>query len=316
MVQQVVILDSTQIEAYDTCPTMWYNGYRSSLELIQDQEDENNSLKAIRMGTLGHKWLEIFYTHKAMGCSTTSAVNLANAFDPDLADELDLHQFPLDKDQRKTVIERMQFYWMKYANDDFQPACRQDYDISVDANSGLPIDGFKKVPLVERGFSYELFNSPEYLFILEGRIDLIAPIGNSTQLGFVDHKLQLRERQLYPKSIQFKNYALATGLNYGIINYIRLHQTVSAKTLVRQLISFNSFEIRTWRSELIEIYVNVAKDLKAGDPKWAFARKRSQCSGKFGYTCQFAHICEEPDREVGELIKLQRYKTKQEWKPW
>jgi hypothetical protein len=314
MSQQIVILDSTQIDAYDTCPSLWLYGYHESLE-----QGEGETKDAMAMGTLGHLWMENYYHQRALGKTVTESTE--NAFAICLrADDLDKDPqdagaFPLDPERRKIVLERCNQYWMTYSNNDFIPSCREEYAITIDPLTSLPIDSTKKVPLVEKGFSYELFNSPEYLFILEGRIDLIAPMGNSNGLGFIDHKFQLRERNLYPKSIQFKNYALATGLNLGIINYVRLHKEVSNKTFKRDIIAFNSQEIRAWRGELIDIYINVAKNLK-GDHKYDFPRRRSQCSGKFGYACQFTHICEEPNREVGEMIKIQSYKKKKEWKPW
>lgn len=313
--QQIVILDSTQIDAYDTCPTLWLHSYHESLEL-----SNGDSKDAIVMGTLGHLWMENYYRAKALGkpiqdC-TAEAFNACKEVDSLDQDPDDNHTFPLDSEKRKIVLERCNQYWMTYSNSDFIPACRDEYDIKIDPLTDLPIDSVTKIPIVEKGFSYELFNTREYLFILEGRIDLIASMGNSNGFGFVDHKFQLRERNLYPKSIQFKNYALATGLNLGIINYIRLHKEVSNKTFKRDIIAFNSQEIRAWRGELIDIYINVAKNLKADDSKWSFPRRRSQCSGKFGYACQFIHICEEPNREVGELIKVQQYKKKKEWKPW
>lgn len=316
MPKQIIIADSTQIDTFLTCPQMWKYGFNESLELITLGDQENNSQKAIRMGTYGHFWMDKFYSARALDATLSRAVEFANTeleqVDAIDQDPKDNHQFPLNKELRDQVKQRLQQYWMTYSNADFQPACKQIETIVIE--NGLPIDIIKRQPLVEQGFSYELFNSPEYLFILEGRIDLIATMGNSGQLGFIDHKFQLRERELYNKSIQFKNYALVTGLSFGTINYIRLHKEVSNKTFKRELISFNSAELRSWRSELISIFEMMATAVKHGD--YAFLRNRSACPGKFGYPCQFTHICEEPSRNVGNAIKTQMYRKKEEWKPW
>lgn len=303
--KQTLILDSTQIDTFLECPTLHDLGYRQSLTL-NDTSDKD----AISMGTLGHKWLEIYYYNRASGSNLSESVSRANRIDPDKMDNdpLDDHKFPLSGDKREQVLQRCQEYWMTYSQDDYIPDYKCVYDVHID-HRGLPIDTVKKIPLIEQGFSHKLYEDNNYLFILEGRIDFIGT-HNYNQF-FMDHKFQLRERKLYTKSIQFKNYAMVTGLNLGIINYIRLHKEPSAKTFIREPISFNSIELKRWRSELIEIYIEMAKQLKDGK----FRRNWNACSGKFGYPCQFTPICEE-SKEIGELIKIQNYKKKKEWRPW
>lgn len=305
--KQTIIADSTFIEAHCTCPQMAEFEYHQSLTRTDGENKD-----AIAKGTLGHKWLEIYYRERGLGKPLAECVSLANSFNPDAADVADNHEYPLDEAARKQVISRLQHYWMTYSANDYIPDCKQKHIIRIGDDS-LPYDDYEKVPLVELGFSYELFNSPEYLFILEGRIDMITSVG--PQQAYVDHKFQLRERNLYPKSIQFKNYAMVTGLHLGIINYIRLHQEVSNKTLKREVISFNANELRSWRSELIDIYVEIAK-MRRGDPVFSYRRNRAACPGKFGYPCQFTQICEEPNRTFGETIKIQNFTQRKEWRPW
>jgi hypothetical protein len=305
--KQTLILDSTQIDTYYTCPELWNFGYRQSLTLSDAEEKD-----AIAKGTLGHKWLEIYYDHRARGTTIEHAVEVANKVNPDTLDNdpNDNHQFPLDPQSRKDVIKRCQEYWMTYSQNDYTPDYKCIYGIEIDESSGMPRDVQRKVPLIEQGFSYKLLETPEYLFILEGRIDFIGS-HNGNQF-FMDHKFQLRERKLYTKSIQFRNYALATGLNLGIINYIRLHKETSNKTFVREPISFNSYELKVWRSELIDVYVQIANAVKHNE----YVKNRAACSGKFGYPCEFTRICEEPLQSTANLIKVQMYKQKKEWKPW
>lgn len=285
--KQTLVLDSTQIDTFYTCPTMWDLSYSQNLTITEEEKD------AIAMGTLGHKWLELYYRYKTLGRPLQECVAVANGMNPDEVDTApeDQGTFPLDAIKRKKVKDRCQLYWMTYSSNDFMPQ-------------------YENAPLVEQGFSFKLFESPEYLFVLEGKIDLIASKNGSN--FFVDHKFQLRERKLYNKSIQFRNYALATGLNIGIINYIRLHESVSDKTFVREPIAFSAHEMQQWRSELIDKYVEIAGMIE----KNRFPKNRASCSGKFGYPCEFTKICEEPNYEVGQLIKIQQYHQKKEWKPW
>jgi len=304
MKKQTIILDSSQIDTFLTCPSQWDFGYRQNLTLTDADEKE-----AIAAGTFGHKWLEIYYTNRMLNKKASESASLANSFDPDKADEPDNHQYPLSKEMRHQVLQRMQEYWMTYLADDYLPDYKHKYEIHI--VNDLPVDCYTKIPLIEQGFSHKLFDSPEYLFILEGRIDMLTSRANN-QL-FMDHKFQLRERKLYPKSIQFKNYGLVTGCNFGIINYIRLHKEVKTSTLVREPISFSAMELRRWRAELIGIYVDMAKEI---NNSLGFTHRWNACSGKFGYPCQFTHICEEPNPHTANLIKVQKYKEKKEWKPW
>lgn len=304
MPKQTLILDSTQIDSFYECPSLWNFRFRENLTASEAEEKD-----AIAMGTLGHKWMERYYTLKALGKSIPECIVYANAFDPDVEDVNDNHIYPLDKDKRKKVIDRCQHYWMTYSIQDFNVDSARDYAIDVDF-AGMPVDVWRNRPLVEQGFSYKLFESPEYLFILEGKIDVIASQGGNTL--FVDHKFQLRERRLYNKSIQFRNYAMVTGLHLGIINYIRLHESISNKTFVREPVSFNSYELLQWRHELIDKYVEIAQMVKKN---W-YNKNRAACSGKFGYPCEFTKICEEPNVVTGNLVKLSAYKQKKEWRPW
>ena len=302
--KQTLILDSSQISTYGECPTLWKLTYQESLEpSIGEAKD------AIAMGTLGHKWLEMFYFNRSQGISISDSVKFANTLDPDAIDEADNHQYPLELDKRKKVLKRLQEYWMTYSSNDYAPDYKCTYDVQIDA-AGLPIDSTKKIPLIEQGFSYKLYEDKQFLFIIEGRIDFIGT--HSGHQFFMDHKFQLRERKLYPKSIQFKNYALATGLQMGIINYIRLHETVTPKTFQREPISFGGNELRQWAIELIEdYYFPIAKSVRENK----FRKERSACPGKFGYQCQFTPLCEESP-QVAELIKIQNFKKKTPWTPW
>lgn len=313
MPKQIIIADSSSIEAHEQCPQLYDFAYRQSLVQIGEAEEK----EAITMGTLGHKWLEIFNKERIRTNNAHVAAATAYKFNPDAEDEQDNHQFPLDPIKRKFVYDRCNMYWLFWVakNVEYLPECKSIHEIGID-ESGLPLDCYRQSPLVELGFSYELFNSPEYLFILEGRIDKISSTSGTN--CFVDYKFQQRKRNLYTKSIQFRNYAMVTGLNIGIIDYIRLGKEINEDTFVKEVISFNPTELRSWRSELIDIYIQMARELKDTENNkfWSYKRNRAACPGKFGYTCSFAQICEEPNRDLGERIKEQKYVQKKEWKPW
>lgn len=297
MPKQTLILDSSQISTYLECPQKWDFQYNESITSSGEIRED------MAAGTFGHKLLEIYYTSLAKGCSLEQAVAAATRFHTD-------DEFPLSAERKKMVMDRFGIYWMTYSHQDLEVSLGANrYKLLGFDNDNLPLEDNSPEPLVEQGFSYELLNDRNYLFVLEGRIDLIGTLGG--QLVWMDHKFQGRRHDLYKKSIQFRNYALATNLTLGVINYIRLHKEITKDTLVRDIVSFNPRERMSWREELIELYKHIARESEA--PR----RKNWQaCAGKFGFPCEFTKICEESDLVTVEAIKNTYYKPKEVWRPW
>lgn len=303
MPRQTLILDSSQISTFLECPERWRLAYSESITSSNARDE------AMTAGTLGHKLIEIYYTAMGQNKGQAEAAREALAFNPDEADSADKHQYPLSEEMQIKVRERFKDYLMCYAARDYAPITKKVQQITIN-ELGFPIDTSVCVPLVEQGFSYELLNTNEYLFVLEGRIDFIGETNGTTV--WMDHKFQFRERELYKKSIQFRNYALVTGLSLGVINYIRLHQKITEKTFIRQPISFSSLERQYWKQELIEIFKKISNVMKTG----SFERNRSACSGQFGYPCSFVSICEEYNKDTACAIKERDFVKKIEWRPW
>jgi hypothetical protein len=300
--RQVLIADSTQISAFLECPEYYNLKHKQNLGLDTEVDEP------IMAGTFGHKLLDIYYANLHLGVD--KAVELAQSFEPPI-------EFNLSLDLISLIRGRFNLYWMTYSRKDIVPLTKRIHKIEfkwigpfIAKNSReYPIDRYPNVALVEQGFSYELLNTSEYLFVLEGRIDLIGEI-NGTKL-WADHKFQFRKRDLYNKSIQFRNYSLVTDLSMGIINYIRLHKETSKDTLKRDLVTFSPAERRHWKQELTEIFIKMVKTIKSG----SFERNRDSCPGKFGYKCEFTPICDEYDPLIQVEIK-KRYKEIPVWKPW
>lgn len=298
--RQTLVLDSTQISDYLTCPQMWH--YLNVEQIVSSQQIN----ESISMGSYGHKLLEIYYKN-LLEVPANIAASRALEFDPLTSAEF--KNSGLSQEKIRAVQDRFNFYWMRYSIADFEVAYRAKKSLVFSDKNNFK-ESYISEPLVEQGFSYKLLDTKEYLFVLEGRIDLIAKIKD--QPMFVDHKWQLRMHNLYPKAIQFRNYSLATGLYIGLINYIRLHQNIQKDTFVRQPISFSPQDIYEWKQELIEIFIQINKDMKADK----VFKNRSACPGKYGYHCQFVKLCEEYNPQVIESIKSSQYYPKQEWKPW
>ena len=300
MPRQVLTLDSSQITTFLNCDYEWLYSYNQNLTLSNEIRED------MAMGSYGHKLLESYYLNKAIGVSLVECAEIA------------LHEigqnmegFPLSRSNKLKVEEAFNRYVTYYAANDVtvlmgKPVKKDNfglYNEYVDSSYELN-------PLVEKGFSYPLLDTPDYLFVLEGRIDLLCNQGG--QEAFMDHKFQSRANRLYKKSIQFRNYAMVTGVRLGIINYIRFHKDVSKNTLERVHISFSQFELEWWKKELIQVFIEISHKMKTGE----FRRRWNSCNGKYGYPCPFTPICEERSEPVRENIKNQLYRIKEKWSPW
>ena len=297
MSRQILTLDSSQIETFLNCDYEWLYSYNQNLTL-------NNEIREdMAMGSYGHKMLEVYYQHKALGHSLTECAEIA-------LNEVNLEGFPLTKPSILKVREAFNRYVTYYAVNDVTVLMgKPSKEIKWNDQNNFN-EEWKLNPLVEKGFSYPLLDTPDYLFVLEGRIDLLCNQGG--QEAFLDHKFQSRENRLYKKSIQFRNYAMVTGVRLGIINYIRFHKNIEPKTLERVHISFSQFELEWWKRELISVFIEISHKMKTGE----YRRRWNSCKGKYGYPCSFTPICEERNEAVRENIKTQLYRIKEKWSPW
>lgn len=282
MAKRALILDSTQIDAALTCLRYWNFSHARQLEPCAKEPP-----RPIIMGTYGHKLLEIFYKAKVDGSCTslTQAIDKCLSFNPDSADE----QFPLEAPDRELVKKQFRLYTYTYSGSDIVPFMPET---------------------VEVGFSLKLYEDDFWIYILEGRIDLLGTL-NGQEL-FMDHKFQLRTKDLYKKAIQFRNYALASDKLMGIINYVRFTKEVTKDTFHRTVISFTRPELEWWHRELITIYDKIRDSVETG----CYSPNYASCSGKYGYPCEFTQVCEEPGPALREARLSSLYQIKKEWKPW
>lgn len=301
----VLILDSTQINAWLSCPQMWKYSYHENLTpFIGEPKD------SMMKGTYGHKLFERYYKSRAAGGSIQEATANAESFNPDDSTcancKHDKHNgacnditcacsnyqprpFELSMEHRQTVLNKFRDYTYTYSALDFEPA-------SADH--------------VEVGFSHKLYESPSRLYILEGRIDAIGTLQGLRTV--VDHKFQDRMKSLYKKSVQFRNYCLVSGINMLIINYVRLTKGTTKDTFVRDIVSFNPIEMEHWRQRLIMIYDEIAVAYQ----NQHFEKRESACMGQYGSVCPFTPLCEEWQNDLVQLKKQQLYVRKEDWRPW
>ncbi len=317
-----LVLDSSQISTYLNCPQKWYNQYVRRIIPIGIP----TSSEPMDAGTYIHKLLDIYYVERAKGELNLNSILLkCLSYDPDndicecgcIAEyhknisSLNLnectrcnkclkyrpHPFPLPLETRTKVRDRFKDYVGKWNTNEFIPLSPKH---------------------VEVGFSEPIYEDSENLFVLEGRIDLLSTLQGLKVM--VDHKSQMQIHWLYPKSVQFKNYALVSKCNTVIINYIRLHKQITPDTLVRDVVTFNQFELQAWKKELIDIYFRIKKDLlnKSFDKNW------DSCKG-FGKTfnknepkyCHYDNLCTEFNSQMLAIKERTLYKIQEKiWRPW
>ena len=315
-----LVQDSSQISSFLECPQKWMNYYIKRLEPAGFHiEDE-----AMNAGTYGHKLLDIYYRLKHRGVGLNDALEACFAYNPDedvcecgcskefhcTVAALDIeeckrckkcikfrpHPFPLASLTRGNVRRRFREYVFQYQQNDITPLSEQH---------------------VEVGFSENIYEDDENLFVLEGRIDLIGQLQGLD--CFMDHKFQTKTHWLYLKSVQFKNYALITKLPMGIANYVRLQSKIQPDSLSRDIVTFNTVELAAWHKRLIQIFFRMKKALQT-QPE----RNWNACSGgRLTYEkdkpqyCWYTGLCEEPDSKIVEAREKQLFKIKENvWRPW
>ncbi len=283
----IITRDSTQIDAFLTCEQYWQYRFQNLL-VPAEESTKKKTADSKLMGSYGHALLEVYYKNIATGADTTQAANIAYScrYDNGEKDKFII----LTQRERDTVANRLKDYWvLTHARPDFIP---------------------DSVESVEVGFSELLYEDCDRMYILEGRIDLIG-----TYQGIhcvADHKFQLREKPLYKKAIQFRNYALVTHTNSLILNMIRLHQEITNKTFERPIASFIEPEHKWWKLRLIEIY----HQMYADHIKNTYEKRESSCINRYGYECEYTKLCEEWSPEMIEAKKNAMYRIGEPWTPW
>lgn len=330
MSKQTLILDSSQIQSYLECPQLWKYSRVDNI-VPADSKTEEHSPPAIQ-GSYGHKLLERYYKKIAVGATLAEAMDWALSVKADqicecgheIADHAVLNQNAIDrlldtaisectsvgctctnpipskveitKPEKDKVANRFRDYCYTYSANEFKPPSPE---------------------AVEVGFSYPLYEDDDYYFVLEGKMDLFSPERKGTIYSFVDHKFQLRERNLYKKSIQFRNYGLVSAAKIAMINYIRLKEKLDKNTLLQVPITYAVGEHAWWKQKLIGYYKDILRDINV-EKQFGLEMPKNwgMCSGMFGYECDYTQLCNERDPEIKGRMQSQLFKIKPEWKPW
>lgn len=323
MSKHTLVIDSSQISQYLECPREWQ--YSHVKQLVPNRVVLDDEVKALNAGSYGHKILDIYYKERASGLNLNDSYTKAVAYDADkdtceCGCSIDYHKYipafkihechrckkclnfkakpyALDMETRQIVQSRLRQYFFNYQMNDFTV---------TDPNQ------------VEVGFSEVIYEDSENLFVLEGRIDLLATLQNLDCV--VDHKFQMSRYFLYNKTIQAKNYALVSKRLVFIYNYIRLAKTLDSFTLMRVITSFSVHELLAWKVKLIEIFFHI----KASQLSNQYEQRWNACQGRYKTYeltkprfCKFTDLCETSDPEMARRKESMLYQVNPNpWRPW
>ena len=298
MSKVTIILDNSQITSYKTCPRLWNFSYRESLRLVSTKPDES---RLLNFGNHMHSLLEVYYTLRTLNPTVNYAEHAKAVLE--LTAKLEakiVERYSFSSEDLIFLRNRFLQYVLTYGTNDFIPIL------------------LKSRPSVEVGFSKVLYEDAAHLFIVEGRIDLLAQLSSET--FFIDHKLQGTARDYYNYDSQFLTYAWAT-IPRGIINYIGAQKEFTKTTLRRSVIHFPPHLIEEWRSQTLEeVFFPIARTLKSANSNLShlnFCKNRFSCSGPFKTNpCAFTSLCESSSPEMIESQKKFKYTHVEPWTPW
>jgi RecB family exonuclease len=277
-------LDSTQINTFLECEQKW----KLSKEIVPI----DNFTKPMDKGTVMHFAIESYYRHLYYHPSKTT----------------DAQKFALDE-----VLKRSKEFSNSLTEADLKFVLQRfsEYILFYAAQGDFETASYNCQPAIEIGFSIELVNNDLFLFVLEGRIDRIAKSKNGFEF-FVDFKTQSAASNLYRYRIQFKNYALASELTRGMIDYIGMQKVLGENMLRREMISFSPIMLRRWKEELITIFYRASNCIQTG----LYGYNWSSCEGKYSRLCNYHELCEQQTEDMYIQIKQNKFTQAPIWSPW
>lgn len=332
----VITLDSSQLVRLSNCPVQWY--FSNKMQIAPGpKRDYSGATPMMESGTLGHKYLERYYAAKINNMNLASAMTYAMDFDPNASTCFCGHA--KEYHQLNTMGE-------DFADSEGYVNCVCLHcDVNCQEHVFRPVEVIDQTDIkcvqarfidycmiwtalrdfeftnenqLEVGFSTVIYEDDDRVYILEGRID-----GLPTYYGspcFIDHKWQEKKKYIHPKTIQFKNYALAAKVNMGYINFIRLAKETDRDTFQRVPISFNSLDHDLWKQKLIYKYRQVEKfllDVRLNDgiPPPIYGDD-SQCGGLW-HPCSYNMLCDVGyDKKLVQILADTNYHKRAVWKPW
>lgn len=295
-----IIMDASQLEAFEACPRKWYYSY--VLNLIP-----NRASKAFDVGSYFHEILAFYYSLPIQTAPITDIderirASVEFSASGDLLRKFRIKDIELQKFYRQRLVD----YFYKYADEDA-------------ATTSIA---------VEQGFSQLLYEDNIRRYILEGKIDFVGK-NNIYGLFVRDHKTQSRKDDRWEFNHQVCNYMLASGANYFEYNYLGLQDKLPPEGMRRIPYKPHPGMLDQWKLEVMKTFremedykncfVELTKDFERANTEYEinYPRRRSACdSSKYGL-CSMHKLCSIPDNSQWVPAVMSGYKSKKErWQAW
>lgn len=268
--KKTLVLDSHGLSDYQHCPRLFSYTQIDNIEPSKQYEP-------FTRGRVIAKMLEEYYKEKL-------AKTLRPASYSRIVDEI---LKPAQLETNKDLIEsRFYSYCHHYKNESWIPLAIEE----------------------SAAFSRILYEDDEYLFVYEGRPDLVVQLSNidSTRI-VVDNKHQTRHYDLYFYNNQAMGYCWGLEIDFFCYNYFGLQESGGPKDWFRRPSTrFSKFQLEQWKHDTIKWYFAIARDVDY--------LKTWRCEGKYSL-CAYHELCEQTLPNVIAIKKEREFKQK-EHKVW
>jgi hypothetical protein len=262
MNKTVLILNSHSLSNFQRCEDLYK--FRDLIHIVP--VIQNNKMER---GSIVHKYIQLHYQNKIRPKASIEKL-LNNAF------------FWRDYIAKRLKVDPKEAY-LVYS------ACMQYREV-YKTETWIPL-------AVEKGFSFKLYEDGDYLFLYEGRPDLVALNSYEDHSLIVsDPKTESARRSLYEFNNQAMGYCYCLNASKFVYNYITFTKEIQFR---REPFEFTKEQLAKWYSNTIEWYMRIEDALRKRKfvPSW-------QCSTQYG-VCDYHKICEQ----TSDVVKLSTIKA-------
>lgn len=281
--KQIIVIDASQLNTLQSCDEQLRLQYILNLRPLQKAE-------ALEKGDLVHTILEAYYRalrlrrlkmHGFEQYTRAQIVDKSCQVGAVLAPSLQL-----DMATAFNVISNVRDYFNFYSSDGWEPL------------------------FIEMGFSKIIFEDEDFIFVYEGKVDLVTEVAGGNQPDcIVDHKSASRSKTPHPLNNQFLGYCWALEKRNVVKNEIGFQSSYGPKDRFKRfLMSYNEAIIEEWRENTIGWIQRFILSHHTGK----YLRNFTSCDKWSG--CQFSELCYcAPDARQWKMDT--RYVKGEKWSP-
>lgn len=268
-------MDMSQYDTFRLCEARYNYRYNMNKSLPTKAHQ-------LDRGTLVHVGCEIYYEALKNGISYQDAVTQAlSSVRTAGATESDLD--PEDINRVLEVLEEHYDYWRV-------------------ADQNL------RIKAVENPFLYVLYEDDDVRIHMAGKIDLLYDDDKYTNMP-MDHKSYDRSFEILRLNNQFRNYCVATGSNYLIVNRIGFQKTLKPEEKFKRVpLSYDDLYLQQWKDNTV---LGIFHYLEcAAKNQWPM--NETSCD-KYHRKCEYYEVCDSSGKEAKDYKLIANYITIEPW---